>query len=324
MIRRYFLVIVSAALLVFSAPFVVFGQESSSRPDSDTSAKPATAPPSPSARNPAPDSPSAALRDLLAAACAHDEPSFEKFLTARNAQSFAQLAPTARTELMKRFVLLDGAGKPALSSNPSGRPDIRCSTPDGAADIQLGGAELHDNIALVPLDIRDVSELGGGDPHHILMGMVRENSSWKILSLGMLFLDLPSLEVEWDQASIGSNERDALNDLKTIARAIENYRRTYSRLPESFAKLGHASKPSADAAGLLDADLVAGKSNGYLFRMVIAGANEIGAPAQYELSATPATYGRTGKLSFFRDAKGVFHAADHQGGVGHSIDPAVE
>jgi hypothetical protein len=140
----------------------------------------------------------------------------------------------------------------------------------------------------------------------------------------MLFLDLPSLEVEWDQASIGSNERDALNDLKTIARAIENYRRTYSRLPDSFAKMSHSSKISADAAGLLDADLVAGKSSGYLFRMVIAGANEIGAPAQYELSATPATYGRTGKLSFFRDARGVFHAADHQGGVGHSIDPAVE
>ena len=313
MIPRYFLVVVSAVLLVFSAPFVVFGQASSSRPDSDTSAKPATAPPSPSARNPAPDAPSAALRDLLAAACAHDEPSFEKFLTARNAQSFAQLAPTARTELMKRFVLLDGAGKPALSSNPSGRPDIRCSTPDGAADIQLGGAELHDNIALVPLDIRDVSELGGGDPHHILMGMVRENSSWKILSLGMLFLDLPSLEVEWDQASIASNERDALNDLKTIARAIENYRRTYSRLPDSFAKMSYASKISADAAGLLDADLVAGKSNGYLFRMVIAGANEIGAPAQYELSATPATYGRTGKLSFWMDQSGAIKQADNGG-----------
>src|SRR5882724_2594302 len=124
MIRRYFLVVVSAVLLV-STPFIVFGQESGSRPGSDTAVKPVAPPPSPSPRNPAPDAPSAALRDLLAAACAHDEPSFEKFLTARNAQSFAQLAPTARTELMKRFVLLDGAGKPALSSNPSGRPDIR-------------------------------------------------------------------------------------------------------------------------------------------------------------------------------------------------------
>ena len=58
--------------------------------------------------------------------------------------------------------------------------------------------------------------------------------------------------------------------------------------------------------------------------MVIAGANEIGAPAQYELCATPATYGRTGKLSFYRDTKGILHAADHQGGVGHSIDPVIE
>jgi len=323
MIRKYFLVGVPIALLS-SGGFHAFAQESSSRPDSPAPVTAAAPPPSPPARAPSPDAPSAALRDVLAAACAHDEPSFQKFLTTRNEQSFSQLTPSARTELMKRFVLLDGAGKATLSSNPSGRPDIRCTTADGAADIQLGGAEVHDNVALLPLDIRDVSELGGGDPHHILMGMVRENSSWKILSLGMLFLDLPSLEVEWDQASIGSNEHNALNDLKTIAAAIEKYRVTYSRLPESLAKLGHAVKSSAEAAGLLDSDLVEGKSNGYLFRMVIAGANEIGAPAQYQLSATPLTYGRTGKLSFFRDAKCAFHAADHQGGVGHSLDPVIQ
>jgi hypothetical protein len=140
----------------------------------------------------------------------------------------------------------------------------------------------------------------------------------------MLFLDLPSLEVEWDQASIGGNEQAALADIKTIAAAIEAYRKTYSHLPESLTKLGHAAKPSPDAAGLLQTDLVSGQNNGYVFRMVIVGANDIGAPAQYELSATPATYGRTGKLSFFRDAKGKLHAADHQGSVGHSLDPVVE
>ena len=270
------------------------------------------------------DAPSAALRDLLAAACAHDEVSFQKFLTSRNAEAFSRLAPTARTELMKRFVLLDGAGKPTVSANPSGRPQIRCTTADGAAEIQLGGTELRENIALLPLDIRDASDLRAGDPHHILMGMVRENSSWKVLSLGMLFLDLPSLEVEWDQAAIGNNERDALASLKAIAIAVETYRKTYARLPESLSKLGHGSKPSSEAAGLLEADVISGKTDGYIFRMVIVGANDVGAPAQYELSATPATYGRTGKLSFFRDAKGKFHAADHQGAVGHSLDPVIE
>jgi hypothetical protein len=288
----------------------------------ETASRPTTTPLSSAA--PVPDSPSTALRDLLAAACAHDETRFEQFLTARNSESFSRLTPTARVELMKRFVLLDGAGKPALSSN-SGRPSIRCTTPDGAADIQLGGTDLRDNVALVPIDIRDASDPNApvGEPHHILMGLVRENSSWKILSVGMLFLDLPSLEVEWDQSAIGGNEQQALTDLKTIAEAIETYRKTYSRLPESLTKLGHSTKTSADAAGLLDSDLVDGERNGYRFRIVIVGASDLGAPAQYELSATPAIYGRTGRLSFFRDAKGKYHAGDHHGAVGHSLDPVV-
>jgi hypothetical protein len=302
------------AVALALAPDRVSAQESSSRNSS-------TAPIAASS----PDAPSAALRDLLAAACAHDETRFEQFLTARNAESFSRLTPAARVELMKRFVLLDGAGKPALSVS-SGRPGLRCTTPDGAADIQLGGTDLRDNLALLSVDIRDASNPNapsGGDPHHILMGLVRENSSWKILSVGMLFLDLPSLEVEWDQSAIGGNERQALTDLKTIAAAIETYRTTYSRLPESLTKLGHGTKTSADSASLLEPELAGGERNGYRFRMVIVGANDIGAPAQYELSATPATYGRTGRLSFFRDAKGKYHAADHQGAVGHSLDPVV-
>lgn len=304
------------ALALASVPDRAQAQESSAR-RSPT--------PAPNAA-PAPDSPSAALRDLLAAACAHDEARFEQFLTARNSESFSRLTSSARVELMKRFVLLDGAGKPALSSI-SGRPAIRCTTRDGAADIQLGGTDLRDNVALLPVEIRDASDPNvpmGGEPHHILMGLVRENSSWKILSVGLLFLDLPSLEVEWDQSAIGGNEQQALSDLKTIAAAVETYRKTYSRLPESLTKLGHGTKISADAAALLDTELVGGERNGYRYRMVIVGASDLGAPAQYELSATPAMYGRTGRLSFFRDARGKYHAADHQGAIGHSLDPVIE
>ena len=301
-----------------------FPQDSSSRPDNLPTTSLST---SATTTMPASDAPSSALRDLLAAACAHDEVQFEKFLTSRNLESFSRLTPAARIELMKRFVLLDGAGTPAMSAGSSGRPAIRCVTADGAAELQLGGADLRDNLALLPVDIRDVSDPGnpqGGDPHHILMGLVRENSSWKILSVGMLFLDLPSLEVEWDRASIGGNEQNALTDLRTIAAAIETYRKTYSRLPESLAKLGKGAKASADSAGLLDPELTGGQHNGYRFRMVIVGANNLGAPAQYEVSATPAIYGRTGRLSFFRDNNGRYHAGDHQGGVGHSLDPIVE
>jgi hypothetical protein len=322
--RQLFLTAVFPLLVSLSLPVAAFSQDSSSRPENLPAAS--TSPPLP-ALAPASDAPAAALRDLLAAACAHDEAQFEKFLTARNLESFSRLTPAARIELMKRFVLLDGAGTPTLSASTSGRPAVRCATADGAAELQLGGTDVRDNLALLPIDIRDVSDPGnpqGGDPHHILMGLVRENSSWKILSVGMLFLDLPSLEVEWDRASIGGNEQGALTDLKTIAAAVETYRKTYSRLPESLGKLGKGAKISAESAGLLDPELTGGQHNGYRFRMVIVGANNLGAPAQYELSATPAIYARTGRLSFFRDNNGKYHAGDHQGGIGHSLDPIVE
>ena len=59
--------------------------------------------------------------------------------------------------------------------------------------------------------------------------------------------------------------------------------------------------------------------NGYSFRYVIVGASGLGAPAKYELAATPLSYGRTGHRSFFRDAGGTLRAADRQGAVGSRV-----
>ena len=274
---------------------------------------------------PAISGPSAALRDALAAACSHDQAAFAKFLTSRNQDSFSRLTEAARTELMKRFVLLADAGKPTLSVNPAGRPIVSCETPYGTAELQVGGSDIRDNLAFLPIDLREASDPDSSNAHHILMGMVRENGQWKVLSIGLLFLDLPSLEAEWDQATTKSNEQAALATLESLAKSIESYRRTYLRLPESLSQLASPEKGRVgpDAAGLIGSDLASGEYNGYSFRYVIVGANDLGAPAKYELSATPKPYGRAGKLSFFRDAKGVLHAADHKGAVGESTDPVV-
>jgi len=276
--------------------------------------------------DPAPVSgPSAALRDALAAACSHDEVAFKKFLSTRNAESFSRLTVAARTELMKRFVLLSDPGKPTISANPAGRPMVSCATPFGTAEVQLGGPDTRDAIAFIPVDLREASDPDTGAAHHVLFGMVREDGQWKVLSIGLLLLDLPSLEIEWDQAEISSSEQQALESLKAIARAVEAYRRSYARIPESLLKLNAPQKgaPTPEAAGLLDIELASGKKNGYTFRYVIVGANNVGAPAQFELSATPSIYGRTGKTSFFRDASGTIHSGDHQGGIGSNLDPKV-
>jgi len=296
-----------------------FAQESSSQPSAPAVTVPAATPS-------AATTPATALRDVLSAACSQSQTDFARFLTARNKQAFARMTPLARIALMKRFVLLNEPGKPTASTNPAGRPILRCQTPAVTTEMQIGGTELRDNIAFLPMELRDTADTTAATVRQVTMGFVREDAEWKLLSLGLLLLDLPSLEAEWDAAETDATERGALEALRAIADAVEIFRRKFTRLPESLANLGPPlhGPANAEAADLLDSGLATGMKNGYAFRYVIAGASNLGAPAKYELAATPLRYGRTGKLSFFRDSNGSFHAADHNGAVGSASDPKAE
>jgi len=325
-VRNSLLVLLVVLLVTVLPPFAACDsrpQESSSRPN-ESSTRPNASPPN--ALTAPLTGPSLALREALAAACSQSQRDFSKFLTTRNAETFSTLTPGARIALMKRFVLLDEPGKPSLVTGASGRPLVRCETPGGAAEAQIGGAETTDNLAFLPVEIRDATDTVGENVMHVRMGLIRENGEWKLLSVGLLLLDLPSLAAEWDAAEIESTERAAIDALKSIADAVEKYRRTYTRLPDSLANLGPAKRGAAgpEAAGLLDADLAAGVRSGYNFRYVIASASTLGAPAKFALAATPQTYGRTGRRSFFRDVNGGLHGADRQGAVGSEADPKVE
>jgi len=314
-IRRQVLLLSLTALLAVAN---ALAQESSSKPDGNAT--------SVSGEAPIVGGPGGALKAILSAACAQNQSEFVRFLTARNREAFSRMTPTARVALMKRFVLLNEPGKATASANPAGRPVLRCQTPDMTTEMQIGGAEIRDNIAFLPKELRDAADSTGANVHQITMGLVRENSEWKLLSLGLLLLDLPALEVEWDSAEIESTERNAVETLNRVAGAVESYRNKYLRLPESLANLGpplHGAA-NAESAGLLDSDLANGMKNGYTIRYVIVGASTLGAPAKYELAATPLQYGRTGRRSFFRDSNGTLHAADRRGAVGGETDPKVE
>jgi hypothetical protein len=285
-------------------------------------ASPASAPSEPTNSG----GPSAALKAVLSAACSQNQTEFVRFLTARNKEAFSRMTPSARVALMKRFVLLNEPGQATASANPAGRPMVRCQTPDVTTEMQIGGAELRDNIAFLPMELRDATDSTGANVHQVTMGLVREDGQWKLLSLGLLLLDLPALEVEWDAAEIEATEQKAIEALNQVAGAVEAYRKKYLRLPESLANLGPPLHGAANgqAAGLLDSDLANGMKNGYAIRYVIVGAGTLGAPAKYELAATPLQYGRTGRRSFFRDSSGTAHAADRRGAVGSAADPKVE
>jgi hypothetical protein len=304
--------------LFLLAGFLSFSAASAQDFSSSSAEKPATS-------IAAPSGPTAALRDLLLASCRQSQQEFVRFLTARNKESFARLTPATRVAFMKRFVLLNEPGKAGVSTNPVGRPTVRCETPDVTTEMQIGGAEIRENLAFLPVELRDSADSARVTVRRVTLGFVREGGEWKLLSLGVLFLDLPSLEAEWEQADISPNETSALDALKKIAEAIETYRKLYTRLPESLSNLGpsHTGQANGQAADLLDPDLALGMKSGYAFRYVILGGSSLGAQARFELSATPLTYQRTGVRSFFRDAGGALHAADHQGAVGSEMDPKV-
>jgi len=293
-------------------------QESSSKPSGSAASAPSS--------NSATAGPGAALKELLAAACSQNQIDFTRYLTARNKEAFSRMSPVARIAFMKRFVLLNEPGKATAALNPAGRPVLRCQTPEVTTEMQIGGAELRDNVAFLPMELRDATDTSGASVHQITLGLVREDGEWKLLSLGVLLLDLPSLEVEWDAAEMEATEKGALQALKKIAEAVEAYRNKYLRLPESLANLGPPLHGAAnnEAAGLIESDYANGMKNGYAFRYVIVGASNLGAPAKYELAATPLRYGRTGRRSFFRDSNGGLHAADRQGAIGSTMDPRVE
>ena len=293
-------------------------QESSSKPGESSAS-----PPSETANS---GGPTAALKAVLSAACSQNQTEFVRFLTARNREAFSRMTSLARVALMKRFVLLNEPGRPTASANPAGRPILRCQTPDVTTEMQIGGAELRDNIAFLPMELRSATDTTGANVHQINMGLVREDGDWKLLSLGLLLLDLPALEVEWDAAEMESTERDAIEALKKVSAAVEAYRNKYLRLPESLANLGPPLHGAAngEAAGFIDSDLANGMKNGYAIRYVIVGASTLGAPAKYELAATPLQYGRTGRRSFFRDSNGALHAADRRGALGSEADAKVE
>jgi len=267
-----------------------------------------------------------ALKDALVAACSQNSKDFARFLTARNGEAFGRMTPPARETLLKRFVLLDKAGRPRTEGGTEGRVLVYCATPEVTTVMEIDKPELRDNLAYVPLIIKDANDSVGVSAHHVMMGMVREGGQWKLVSLGLLFLDLPSLEAEWDRAEIKANEQAAIASLKQLVEAVENYRKTYTRLPDALKALGPAAGGAAkpESAALVDEDMAAGHKDGYLFRYVIVGANTTGAPAKYEVAAIPSEYGRTGQRSFFYDATGVLHAGDHKGAVGSDLDPKLD
>ncbi len=268
----------------------------------------------------------AALVGALSAACRANETDFANYLTADNAAAFRALSPEQRTAFVKRFSLSDQAGRPLISADMQGHTVFRCITDQQTAEFRFGAANTHENLAFVPVTVVNAEQTQ--------FGLVRENSGWRLLSLGLVLLDIPQLSRQWAESDLLASEDAAIQTLHDLAEAIRTYRDAYGKLPVSIAQLGPAPKGqiSDEQASLIDATLAAGSVGGYHFQYrVIAAAPEPsdGAePAQpgdpkFELAATPENYGKSGRRSFLLDKAGKLHGADKNGQMATTDDPAV-
>jgi hypothetical protein len=260
--------------------------------------------------------PAAALSAALSAACRGNDAQFANYLTAENAAAFRELPSEQRAAFLKRFSLADGPAKPLISSDPQNHTVLRCVAKEGTAEFRFGDVRNHENLAFVPVTVVDGQQAE--------FGLVRESGAWRLLSLGLVLLDVPQLSKQWAAADLSAREEGALEALRDLAKAIGTYRRAWGKLPESLKQLGPAPKDqiSPDQASLVDERLAAGSEGGYQFRYRIAPNSSEEDPA-FEIVASPGDYGKAGRRSFFLDIAGKIHGADKRGAMASAEDPLI-
>jgi len=260
--------------------------------------------------------PSDTLGRALSAACRQQPGEFAAFLPEDSAEAYRNLPQIQQRELMRRLVAVHEAGRPLRSTSTEGTPVFRCSSPSETTELRLGRERVRGNLAFIPVTIP--SGLSAE------FGFVHEEGGWRLVSLGLLMLNIPELAKEWAAQEIVTRELLAVDAMRRIASSAETYRKGFGYLPESLAQLGPAPKEgiSPDAASLIDADLATGKKENYSFRYRVYSASRA-EDARYEIIATPIQYGPGGKRSFYLDSSGVLRGGDKNGDVAGPDDPRL-
>jgi len=269
-----------------------------------------------------------ALSGALSAACQEDPAAFASFLPSDNSTAFLNLPGPQKTAFMKRMVQLDDPGHPLISSSDDGLTILHCETPAITTEMHFGPTTVRDNLAFITVTVPSPGE----DNRTIRFGLVRESGQWKLLSVGLVLIDVPALAAQWEHSDIEARENDAVDNLRDLASALDAYRRAFGSLPDNLAQLGPAPPTgiSPDAASLVDADLAKGEKGGYKFRYRIVPSESAQTPedqnklAGYEIAATPTAYGKSGVRSFFLDSTGALRGADLKGAVAGPEEPRID
>ena len=116
----------------------------------------------------------------------------------------------------------------------SGQPSILtfCQAPEETVEFRFGDARTHENLAFLAVNVVDSQQTE--------FGLVRENGGWRLLSLGLVLLDIPQLSKQWATQDLAAQEEAAIAALQQLAEAVRSYRRAFGKLPDGLTQLGPA------------------------------------------------------------------------------------
>ena len=262
-------------------------------------------------------SPRQTLVDALSAACRQNAKGFSVFLLDESRRTFLALPETEQRALLRRFSLTSMVGNPRALLDTKGRLVVQCNTPAETVTYALSSAQVDRNVAFIPVAVTHGETTD--------FGLVHQPDGWRLFSLGLLVINVPTLVRQWEDAAMQANQQAAMSDLQQIAQAIKSYQSTFGKWPDTIEQLGPAqpNQVSPEHAQLLSKKLASGVADGYRFRFrLVTGTN--GQIQGFQLGAVPEQYGKTGRESYFLDEQGNLHAADLRGAPATGSDPIVK
>ena len=159
--------------------------------------------------------PASALSAALSAACRAEPSQFERYLTADSAAAFHGLPDDQKAAFLKRFSLSEETGKPLVSnSGTQNHPVVRCEAPGGTAEFRFGDERVHDNLAFIRVDVVDSEQT--------TFGLIHQDGAWRLLSLGLVMLDVPQLAKQWTEADFSLPRGSRCFDTQVAGRCRRN------------------------------------------------------------------------------------------------------
>ena len=262
-------------------------------------------------------SPRQTLVGALSAACRQNAKEFSSFLLEKSSRSFLALPVTEQKALLKRFSLTSLPGNPRALLDTKGRLVVQCLTPSETVTYGLQTAQVDRNVAFIPVAVTHGENTD--------FGLVHQPDGWRLFSLGLLVINVPTLVRQWEDAAMKANQQATVSDLLDSAQAIKSFHSTFSQWPDTLEQLGPAapSQVSPQHAQLLSKELASGTTDGYRFRLRLVTGTD-GKVVGFQLGAVPEQYGKTGRESYFVDEQGQLHAADLRGAPATGSDPIVK